>query len=121
MDEYTPDEIRMMKKTGKKRDNPEERFQREVMEIGKMRGWKRAHFRAARTKDGYRTPVQGDGKGFPDNVFLRNNRIVVAELKVKPNKPTNEQHKWLAAFAAAGAEVYVWYPEDIDKIILCLN
>ena len=51
-------------------------------------------------------------KGFPDLIFLRGRRIVVAELKIPPRTTTPEQEHWLAAFRLIGAEVFVWRPDD---------
>ena len=55
-------------------------------------------------------------KGFPDLIFLRGDRMVVAELKVGTNTPSAEQEAWLAAFRLIGAEVFVWRPEDWTTI-----
>lgn len=57
--------------------------------------------------------------GFPDLVAIRvqpKPRLVVAELKRAGRKPTAAQRKWLALFAAVGAEVYVWHPSDLREI-----
>ncbi len=63
------------------------------------------------------TAVSGDGVGWPDAVLLRANRLVVAELKTKRNKPTPEQDNWLLAFRNVGAEVHVWKPADWNEIV----
>lgn len=102
--------------TGGDRSHPEDDFQRELLEVSGLLGWKRAHFRPAMTADGrWITAVAGDGKGFPDLILLRE-RLIVTELKVKPNKPSKEQRAWLEGFIAAGVETYLWYPEDWDEI-----
>jgi len=36
----------------------EKELQENILDIAKMFGWRRAHFRPARTKYGWRTPVQ---------------------------------------------------------------
>lgn len=96
---------------------PEARFTDQVLELAERLGWRRAHFRPARTATGWRTAVQGDGAGFPDLVLLRGSRLVVAELKsdTAPG-PRPEQLAWLEAFEAAGAEAYVWRPAQLDEI-----
>lgn len=91
-------------------------FTDQVLELAGILGWTTAHFRPAMTAHGWRTPVQGDGKGFPDCVFTRRDRLVVAELKVGRNKVTVDQLHWLDSFKAAGAEVFVWTPNDWDEI-----
>jgi hypothetical protein len=98
----------------------EERFLDMVLALARLRSWRVAHFRPARTLRGWRTAVQGDGRGFPDAVLLRGPRMVVAELKVGKGKPTAEQLLWLAAFRLAGAESYCWKPEDwplIERVL----
>lgn len=94
---------------------PEASFTRQVLKVALQYGWRRAHFRPAMTKDGWRTAVSGDAKGFPDLLMLRANRLVVAELKVKA-RPTPEQKLWMQAFAQAGVEAYWWKPADWDEI-----
>ncbi len=43
-------------------------------------------------------------------------RLIIAELKVPPNKPTREQTCWLRLFSALGLETYIWYPKDWQLI-----
>lgn len=91
----------------------EAELQASVLEIAQLLEWMRAHFRAARTSRGWRTPVEGDGKGFPDLVLLRRERMIVAELKGDGGKPSPEQLLWLAAFdMVPGIEVYLWSPDE---------
>lgn len=54
--------------------------------------------------------------GWPDLFMLRDQRMVVAELKVGRGKLTDAQVKWLDAFRwlDKGAEVYVWKPDQWD-------
>jgi hypothetical protein len=98
----------------------EAELQASVLELAEYLGWLRAHFRPAMTKHGWRTPVAGDGKGFPDLVLLRE-RLVVAELKGDRGSVRPEQRRWLEAFARAGIEVYVWTPSEWqDGVIECV-
>ncbi|MBX7169273.1 MAG: hypothetical protein K1X74_23270 [Pirellulales bacterium] len=94
-------------------------FTAQVLAYAKAMGWRTAHFRPAQTAKGWRTAVQGDGKGFPDLILVRE-RVVVAELKVGCNVPSLEQLAWLEAFAGAGVESYTWRPADwasIEKVL----
>lgn len=104
---------------------PERDFQNALMKYAKLRGWRRAHFRPARVirrgKETWETPIDGDAKGFLDIIMLRGNRIVVIECKAGKNKPTADQESWAEAWKAAGAEVYVWYPKDLDLAIKVLE
>lgn len=46
----------------------EAELQSAVIELARTLGYRVAHFRAARTAQGWRTPVEADGAGFPDLV-----------------------------------------------------
>ena len=90
-------------------------FQAAVIELAQMLGWKVAHFRAARTKSGWRTPVAADGAGWPDLVLVRD-RVIFAECKTERGKLRPDQAEWVDALCEAGADVYVWRPSGWDEI-----
>lgn len=69
-------------------------------------GWKLA-YHTLRSK--------GSRSGFPDQVLVRD-RVIFAELKREKGAVTTAQREWLDGLAAAGAEVYVWRPSDLDEI-----
>lgn len=83
-----------------------------VIDLARCYHWRVAHFRAARTDKGYRTPVSADGAGFPDLLMLRNGRLLVAELKSETGKVAKRQEEWLEAFYWADAETVTWRPAD---------
>lgn len=97
-------------------------FTAQVIALAKLCGWTTAHFRPARTgAGGWRTAVQGDGKGFPDLVLVKPPRLVFAELKVRPNRLDPAQLLWLeklmgVAGASPGLGYFVWFPEDWSDI-----
>jgi hypothetical protein len=97
----------------------EREFQRDVLELARAHGWRRAHFAPARVrrggKESYETPVRGDGRGFPDVILVRE-VVIVAELKTDTGRLTEDQRQWLAAFRAAGIAASVWRPRDMDLI-----
>lgn len=96
---------------------PEKVFTLQVIDVARTYGWRVVHFDTARGHRGeYRTPYLGDGRGFPDIVAVRKDRVIWAELKVPPNKPTLDQQAWLEALKAAGQEVYLWTPADLDAL-----
>lgn len=96
----------------------EKAFQRQVVEAAEILHWAWLHVYHGQFKAGrYRTPTDGPlGKGWPDLLMVRDTRILAAELKVKKNKPTDDQHRVLALLQLAGVEVYVWRPDDWDQL-----
>lgn len=101
---------------------PESAFQQQILALAARLGWRTAHFRPAQNRRGdWRTPVAGDGKGFPDTVLLRGERIVVAELKSERGRVSKEQRAWLDAWGETSAEVHVWKPSMWDAIVEVLR
>jgi len=100
----------------------EKDFQRAVIDLARLTGWRVHHTRPALTRRGrWLTPIQGDA-GFPDLVLVRAGRVIFAELKRVGGKPTAEQQAWLEALqACAGVEVYLWTPNDWEAIIDALQ
>lgn len=88
-----------------------------VIDFARYHGWRVVHFRAARTAGGWRTPVQGDGTGYPDLTMVKGDRLIFAELKRETGRTTVEQERWLSTLrATAKVEVYVWKPKDRPEI-----
>jgi len=95
----------------------EQQFVDRIIGLAMLQGWRVAHFRPALTSKGWRTPVQGDGKGFPDLIMVRAKVQIVAECKSEGEEPTDDQRAWLQAFAAIpGCTCFVWWPHDWDEI-----
>lgn len=90
----------------------ESQLQDAVIELARLLGYRVAHFRPAKTEQGWRTPVQGDGKGFPDLVLARPGRLIFLELKSKVGRLTVEQRAWLELLGAAGAEAFTACPDQ---------
>ena len=87
-----------------------------VIDLAHLYSWRVLHIRPARTEKGYRTPLQGDGVGWPDIFAVRDERIVVAELKSDRGRVTDEQQKWLTALSyALQANTYVWTPAEWEN------
>lgn len=91
-------------------------FTDQVLEMAKLFGWRSAHFRPARTAAGWRTPVSGDGKGFPDLVLLRGPVLLIRELKTINGDASPEQIAWGLAFVAAGVDYCIWTTDDWQLI-----
>jgi hypothetical protein len=95
----------------------EAQFTTAVLGLMRVLGWRSMHVRPARTAAGsWRTPIAGDGIGWPDVVAVKDDRLVAAELKVAGGRLGPGQREWLAALAAAGCEVYVWTPKSWREI-----
>ena len=74
-----------------------------VIDLADLLGWLVYH-----THDSRRSAA-----GFPDLVFVRGERLIVAELKTERGRVSNAQSAWLAALdAISGIETYVWRPND---------
>ena len=92
-------------------------FQRQVIRLARMTGWRTAAFRPAMNQRGdWRTPVQGDGKGWPDLVLVKGDRILFRELKTAAGQLSPEQREWRDTLVAAGADWALWRPRDWDAI-----
>jgi hypothetical protein len=94
-------------------------FQKTVIDLAHLYGWKVAHFRPAWSKDGLRcmTAVQADGKGFPDLCMVKRSRLLFAELKSDKGKLSPEQDIWITELTnSMRCEVYIWKPENWEEI-----
>jgi VRR-NUC domain len=100
----------------------ERSFQDAVVEVARLAGWRVAHFRAARTKDGWRTPVTADGAGWPDLVCVRPPRLIFAELKSETGRLRRHQSEWLDVLRLLPyAEVFLWRPSDWEMLVEVLT
>lgn len=101
-------------------DDPcEDDFLSATLGLAEWFGWELVlHIRPGRTMKGWETPIQGTGKGFPDLFGLREStrQRFTAELKVRTNKKTAEQEKWLHAMEVCGIPAFTWYPADWREI-----
>ena len=93
----------------------ESEFLAAVIKLAHGRGWLCAHFRPAVLRSGkWATHMAGD-PGFPDLVFARGGRIILAELKSAGGRLSAAQQRWLDAMAGQPG-VFVWRPADLDAI-----
>lgn len=93
-----------------------------VMQTAKTGGWVATHFRAARSAQGYRTPLQGDA-GFPDTVLVHGGlrRCIFAELKSEKGRLSPGQKQWIETLRMVpDVETYVWRPSDMQEILRVL-
>lgn len=89
----------------------EDELKKSVLDLCKLLHLRTAHFRPAMTSKGYRTPVEGDGKGWPD-LIICGKRLIIRELKQQAKYPSPDQRLWIAALTVAGVDVAVWKPSD---------
>ena len=94
-------------------------FQRAVIELAEMNGWRCYH-----THDSRKSPP-----GFPDLTMVRNGQLVFAEMKREDGAPTDEQRAWLIGLGRVAdlaedqawitpplVAVYLWRPSDWPEI-----
>jgi len=104
-------------------------LQKAIIGLARTHGWRVAHtppiLAAVRGKGGtieqrWMTPVQADGKGFPDLLLLRERPLAI-EVKGAGDKLRPEQSTWLSAFRMAGVEAYVIteadWPDKVSEIL----
>lgn len=85
----------------------ESHFQSRVVRLAKANGWAVFHVHDSRRSE----------PGFPDLVMIRAGALVVAELKVKRNKTTADQERWLKLFGEVpGVRAFRWRPEQWESI-----
>lgn len=90
----------------------ESHLQSRIIDTAQLLGWRVAHFRAARTAKGWRTPLEGD-PGFPDLVLARDGCLLAAELKAETGHVSAHQVEWLRHLGDHGR---LWRPSDWDDI-----
>ena len=85
----------------------EAEFQTAVVELAKWTGWLVFHDYDSRRNTA----------GFPDLVLAHPQRgVLFCELKTDKGRVTAAQQRWLDTLTAAGAETYVWRPDDWPAI-----
>lgn len=95
-----------------RRSMDEEQLLASVLDLAKQLDILTAHFRPARTADGWRTAVAGDGKGFPDLLLVGLEGVLWRELKGEKGRTSREQERWLCALSEAGENAAIWRPTD---------
>lgn len=127
------DEIMAVEITHSDRMMKEAEFQEQFIDLAHAFGYKAVHFRPALTKYGYRTPIQGDGHGWFDNIVAKEGMpLIIAELKREGEELT--KGKWVGEGRKAhyemgqedwktlldlvpGIRALVFYPHDCpDRI-----
>lgn len=98
----------------------EAEFRGQVDDLARIYGWESMHVDPLRGHGGiWRTPTHGSlGKGWPDTVYAHpsRQRVLFVEFKKELGDTSSDQDYVLAVLRAAGQEVYVWRPSDIERI-----
>jgi VRR-NUC domain len=101
----------------------EKEFQRAVIQLARLNGWRVWHFSDSRRQ--VRPGVfvgDKEAKGFPDLVLVRAQRLLFVELKSQGGRVKPEQQEALDLLSAVGGgvDVHVWRPSDWEQIVLAL-
>lgn len=107
----------------------EAEFERAIVEMAHLFGWRVASFRPAMSSKGWATPVKFDGAGFPDLTLVHPDGFVVfAEIKSQSGKLSPGQVEWAETFARSSdrfgttaVRYRVWRPSDGDAIARLLS
>lgn len=94
-----------------RRNVAEKDFQIDVQDLLTRGGWLWAHIKDARRQA---------ATGLPDIVAVKGRRLLFAELKTMAGRVTPEQQAWLDRVREAGAEAFVWRPDQWDSIVWTL-
>jgi hypothetical protein len=85
----------------------EAQFQRQVLDLCRLFGWRAYHPMLSKWSE----------RGFPDLTLVRPPRIVFAELKRDKGKRTTHQDEWAELLQdCPGVEYFLWRPADLDAI-----
>ena len=81
----------------------ETEFKTKVIDLAHAHSWLVHHDRPARKSDGaWSTPIEGD-PGFPDLVLVRDQSVIIVELKTTKGVLLDTQREWMAALTGDGS------------------
>ena len=91
-------------------------LQRSVIDYAHLRHWHCVHFPSVETKQGWRTPLGADARGFVDVLCFRD-RVVAIEIKGDGDSMKPDQLLWQERCQRAGVEHYVVRPKDWPDVV----
>lgn len=94
-------------------------FQRLVVEVARIYGWRIAHFpRSLSVRGRHLTATAYDAAGYPD-LTLAHPQLGLLFREVKTHKGTVQpnQREWIRVLHDAGADAGVWRPQDWPRIL----
>ena len=89
----------------------EREWQAQVVAIARTYGWQVHHHLIS----------YGSAAGWPDLTICGHGRALFIELKTDAGKLRPAQIVWLGLLAAAGCEVAVWRPADLEQVTAALG
>lgn len=92
-------------------------IQATLIDTAMLLGYRVAHFRAAQTVRGWRTPVEGHA-GFVDLVLARDGVVFLWEVKGRGDRLSADQEAWQSAL---GASARVITAADLDCALAALH
>lgn len=106
-------EVRRSLARVKNRTASETDLQRVVIAYAKDHGWLVDHRARGRTRDGTWLTIVWGHPGWPDVAMVRDDRLVLVELKAEDGAVSPEQQVWHNRLERVpGIEFYVWRPRD---------
>ena len=90
-------------------------FQRQVITLAVLYGWQFFHPRPGFGQGHWATQMTASEPGFPDLVLV-GDAVIFAELKTDVGRLSKGQMLWGDCLINAGAEYYVWRPDDLERI-----
>ena len=91
-------------------------LQASVIDMAHRYRWHVVHNPSVETKQGWRTALAADAKGFPDLLLFRE-RVIAIEIKGNGDRMSAEQHDWRDWIIRAGVEHYVVRPRDWPDMV----
>lgn len=86
-------------------------LQKGVIDMAHLYHWHVVHNPTVETKQGWRTALAADSKGFPDLLCFRD-RVVAIEIKGDGDSLKPEQEQWGQWMQTANVEWFVVRPKD---------
>lgn len=98
-------------------ETSEAEFQKAVITLAKLHGWRIMHTQPAQVRPGrWITPNTGN-QGFPDLCLSHPYRgTIFVELKTNKGVVSELQWDWINTLEDSGQEVHIWRPKDLEKI-----
>lgn len=91
-------------------------YQNRIIDLAHWHGLWVAHFRPARTLEGWRTAVAADGAGWPDLAIVGDGGFILREVKGTGGTVSPQQAEWHARLDAAGVDVGTWGAGDWGRV-----